>query len=181
MDYIETPTVSMASPDLLSDLKTCQAHFVIPRPLNFWPLLLSWVSWWLINYLVQIFCSVFTCSKATFWTFLESCPPQAPTRRLYYPLATLKLSPYGWCVPQIPSWQREASGGKTFFSSSHHSVCSACNSAFCVLRATVAISAARANTRMLTAFHKLGTGKGAGGPEPEAAPRVRSDCEGYVF
>lgn len=71
-------------------------------------------------------------------------------------------------------------GQSIHLSSSHHSVCSACNSAFCVLLATGAISAARANTRMLTALHKLGTGKGAGGPEPETAPRVRSDCEGYV-
>lgn len=164
----------MASPDLLSDLKTCQAHFVIPRPLNFWRLLVahSWPR--------PDLCSVSTCSKAALNLSRKLPTPGSNPQALFSSGNHQTFSIWLVCSTYAILAKGSFRGQNIHLFSLHHSVYSACDRAFCVLLTTVAISAPHANTRMLTALHKLGTGKGAGSPEPQAAPRVRSDCEGYV-
>lgn len=121
-------------------------------------------------------CSVSTCSKAALNLSRKLQPAQALFSSGNHQTFSIWLVCSTYAILAKGSFR----GQNIHLSSLHHSVYSACNSAFCVLLTTVAISASHANTQMLTALHKLGTGKGAGSPEPQAAPRVRSDCEGYV-
>ena len=125
-------------------------------------------------------CSASTCSKAALNLSRKLPSPGSNPQALFSSGNHQTFSIWLVCSTYAILAKGSFRGQNIHLSSLHHLVYSACNGAFCVLLTTVAISASHANTRMLTALHKLGTGKGAGSPEPQSAPRLRSDCEGYV-
>lgn len=166
MNYIETPRVSMASPDLLSDLKTCQAPSSVQGP---------WISG-PFYFPESLGGSLITSSRSLLSVYLLKGGFLKRSRKLpssgSNPQALFSSGNHQtfsiWLVCSTYAIMAKGSfrGQSIRLSSLHHLVCRAWDGAFCVLLTTVAISTACANTRMLTALHKLGTGKGAGGPEP---------------